>query len=122
MRAHEQGKTFRPQRAVPDAAGTKGAGGRIMRTVQATMKATLGGGDLANAVKCPQGEDKNEWIAVNTVQFYNAASLIYGTVVQYCTPATCPTMAAGKAEYLCQLRQMHSRHHCCIHCLHNSMS
>lgn len=30
----------------------------------------------------------------------NAASLIYGTVVQYCTPQSCPTMAAGKAEYL----------------------
>ena len=72
----------------------------MMKTVHATMRATLGGGDLENAVKCPPGEDLNEWIAVNTVQFYNAASLIYGTVVQYCTPQSCPTMAAGKAEYL----------------------
>jgi hypothetical protein len=87
----EKGKTFRPQRAVPEAAA-KGNAGRILRTVHATMKATLGGGDLAQAVKCPPGEDKQEWIAVNTVQFSNAASLIYGTVVLYCTPQSCPTM------------------------------
>jgi len=95
----EKGKTFRPQRAVPEAAA-KGNAGRILHTVQATMKATLGGGDLEKAVKCPPGEDKNEWIAVNTVQFFNAASLIYGTVVLYCTEKSCPTMSAGKAEYL----------------------
>ena len=76
----------------------QGAGGRIMRTVHATMKATLGGGDLEKAVRCPPGEDKNEWIAVNTIQFVNTASLIYGTVVQYCTNQSCPTMAAGKAS------------------------
>lgn len=62
------------------------------------MKATLGGGDLEKAVRCPPGEDKNEWIAVNTIQFVNTASLIYGTVVQYCTNQSCPTMAAGKAS------------------------
>ena len=25
--------------------------------------------DLEAAVKCPPGEDRNEWLAVNTVQF-----------------------------------------------------
>ena len=33
----EKGKTFRPQRAVPEAAA-KGNAGRILRTVHATMK------------------------------------------------------------------------------------
>jgi hypothetical protein len=90
-------KTFRPQRAVPESAGG-GKGARIMRTVHATMKQTLGAGDLAQAVKCPAGEDINEWLAVNTVQFFNAASLIFGTVQSYCTNASCPVMAAGKAS------------------------
>lgn len=46
----------------------------MMKTVHATMRATLGGGDLMNAVKCPPGEDLNEWIAVNTVQSENTTS------------------------------------------------
>jgi hypothetical protein len=34
---------------------------------QATVKATLGAGNLQEAVLLPEGEDKNEWLAVNTV-------------------------------------------------------
>ena len=30
------------------------------------MKATLGGGQLSETVKLPEGEDLNEWIAVNS--------------------------------------------------------
>ena len=90
-------KTYRPQREVPDEAAK---GVRIMKTVNATMKATLGVADLEEAVKCPPGEDLNEWIAVNTLHHFNAASLIYGTVQKYCTSQSCPVMAAGKAEYL----------------------
>lgn len=53
-------KTFRPQRIVPEsAAGGKGA--LLLKTVNATMKATLGVRDLETAVKCPPGEDLNEW-------------------------------------------------------------
>ena len=43
----------------------------LQHTMQATMKATLGGGELQNTVKLPEGEDLNEWIAVNTVHFFN---------------------------------------------------
>lgn len=92
-------KTYRPARVVPEGAGN-GHAARILRTVNATMRATLGGGDLAQAVKCPRGEDVQEWIAVSAVQFYNAACLIYGTVQAYCDNSTCPIMAAGKCEYL----------------------
>jgi len=95
----DRGKTFKPQRVVPEDAGG-GVGQRLMMTIQATMRQTLGAGDLEQAVKCPQGEDINEWLAVNTVNFFNAASLIFGTVSQYCTRSSCPIMAAGKAEYL----------------------
>lgn len=92
-------KTFRPQRVVPESAGG-GKAGRLLRTVDATMKATLNGGDLEQAVKCPPGEDLNEWLAINTINQINAASLIYGTVQSYCTHESCPVMAAGRAEYL----------------------
>jgi MOB kinase activator 1 len=64
------------------------------------MKATLGGGDLRKTVQLPEGEDLNEWIAVNTVHFYNAANMIYGTCAEFCTEQSCPTMSAGRNEYL----------------------
>mmetsp|Transcript_8054 Transcript_8054/g.19700 ORF Transcript_8054/g.19700 Transcript_8054/m.19700 type:complete len:264 (+) Transcript_8054:60-851(+) len=74
-------------------------------TIKATMKATLGGGDLQATVCLPEGEDKKEWIAVNTVHFYNAASMIYGTISEDCleTKPECKVMSAGKRyEYLWQ--------------------
>ena len=47
------------------------------------------------------GEDLNEWLAVNTTDFYNAISLFYGALEEFCTRETCPTMNAGpKYEYL----------------------
>ena len=32
---------------------------------------TLGSGNLEIAVELPEGEDLNEWLAVNTIEFYN---------------------------------------------------
>ena len=32
---------------------------------------TLGSGNLEMAVELPDGEDMNEWLAVNTIEFYN---------------------------------------------------
>jgi len=64
-------------------------------------KKTLGSGDLKNAVKLPKSEDLNEWLAANTVDFYNQINLIYGIFTEQCTPKTCPLMSAGdKYEYL----------------------
>ncbi len=35
------------------------------------------------------------------MDFYNTVSLLFGTVAEWCTPESCPTMAAGaKYEYL----------------------
>lgn len=35
------------------------------------------------------------------VDFFNRINLIYGTVSEYCTEATCPTMSGGsRYEYL----------------------
>merc|ERR1712176_938322 len=52
-------------------------------------------------VKTPKGEKTNEWLAVNTVDFFNEISLLYGIITDYCTKDTCPCMSAGpKYEYL----------------------
>lgn len=46
-------------------------------------------------MKLPPGEDLCEWLAVNTVDFYNAASVLYGLLEEFCTPTSCPYMTAG---------------------------
>jgi len=64
-------------------------------------KATLGSGNMRSAVVLPKGEDLNEWLAVNTVDFFNDISLLYGTITEFCTPSTCAVMSAGtQFEYL----------------------
>jgi len=65
-------------------------------------KATLGSGvDLREAVQVPKDEDENEWIASNTIDFYNKIGLLYDNVRESCTDESCPTMNAGpKYEYL----------------------
>ena len=37
--------------------------------------ATLGSGNLRLAVMLPEGEDINEWVAVNTVDFFNQVNI-----------------------------------------------
>ncbi|KAI8995890.1 Mob1/phocein [Gaertneriomyces semiglobifer] len=62
---------------------------------------TLGGGSLREAVQIPPDTTKEEWLAVNTVDFYNQINLLYGCVSEWCTRETCPTMNAGaRYEYL----------------------
>jgi len=64
-------------------------------------KATLGSGNLRLAVALPETEDINEWLAVNTVDFFNQINLLYGSITEFCTPKSCPVMSAGpKYEYL----------------------
>ncbi|XP_003383130.1 PREDICTED: MOB kinase activator 1A-like [Amphimedon queenslandica] len=61
---------------------------------------TLGSGNIKEAVKLPDGEDLNEWIAVNTVDFFNQINMLYGTITEKCTSESCPVMSAGpKFEY-----------------------
>eukprot|EP00210_Caulerpa_lentillifera_P001974 g1893.t2 len=93
MSLFSNGKTFRPQRVSP--VGTKGA--QLKRHIDAT----LGSGNLKEAVRLPPGENEDEWLAVNTVDFYNAISVLYGALEEFCTDHTCPVMKAGrKYEYL----------------------
>jgi MOB kinase activator 1 len=72
---------------------------------------TLGSGNMQLAVELPAGEDLNEWLAVNTIEFYNESknyllrlglvNVLYGILTEFCTNESCPIMSAGpKYEYL----------------------
>uniref|UniRef100_A0A915IM25 Uncharacterized protein n=1 Tax=Romanomermis culicivorax TaxID=13658 RepID=A0A915IM25_ROMCU len=50
-------RTFKPKRNIPE--GTK------QSELLARANATLGSGNLKQAVTLPEGEDLNEWVAVN---------------------------------------------------------
>ena len=43
---------------------------------------TLGSGNMSLAVELPSGEELNEWLAVNTIEFYNEISILYGTLTE----------------------------------------
>lgn len=64
-------------------------------TLKRHIEATLGSGNIREAVRLPPGEDLNEWLAVNTVDFYNAISVLFGTLEEFCTGSSCPVMSAG---------------------------
>jgi len=98
---------FKPQRA------SKGTTSYQLRQF---AEATLGSGSLRKAVKLPEGEDLNEWLAVNgerrqaaihwskskarltppppVVDFYNQINLLYGSITEFCSPQSCPEMKA----------------------------
>lgn len=73
-----------------------------MSTMMKKTLATLGTTSMMEAVKIPDGEDKNEWIAVNTVDFFNEINMLYGSISQLelCTETKCPEMKAGNHTYL----------------------
>lgn len=73
-------------------------------------EATLGSGSLRKAVKLPEGEDLNEWLAVNIVDFYNQINLLYGSITEFCSPQSCPEMkATDEFEYLWQDSETYKR-------------
>jgi len=85
-------KTFKPQK--------KAAPGTRRFELHKHASATLGAGNLEEAVKLPPGEDLYDWLAVNVTDFYNEISLLYGVLMDTCTPISCPVMSAGpKFEY-----------------------
>ncbi|XP_788775.2 MOB kinase activator 1A [Strongylocentrotus purpuratus] len=85
-------KTFRPKKNIPE--------GFHQYELMKHAEATLGSGNLRQAVSLPDGEDINEWVAVNTVDFFNQINMLYGTITEFCTTDKCPVMSAGpKYEY-----------------------
>jgi len=88
----KKSQTFKPKKNITE--GTK------QYQLKQYADATLGSGNLRLAVKLPEGEDINEWLAVNTVDFFNQINMLYGTITEFCTPQACPVMSAGpKYEY-----------------------
>eukprot|EP01129_Flabellula_baltica_P004769 TRINITY_DN1689_c0_g1_i1.p1 TRINITY_DN1689_c0_g1~~TRINITY_DN1689_c0_g1_i1.p1 ORF type:complete len:208 (+),score=44.59 TRINITY_DN1689_c0_g1_i1:115-738(+) len=55
---------------------------------------------LQSEVLCPEGEDLNEWVAFNLIEFYDQVQLLFNCVRDFCTPDVCASMTAGKYEYL----------------------
>jgi len=56
---------------------------------------------VRKAVRLPPGEDLDDWLAINTVHFFNQINLLYGAVMEECTVQSCPTMSSGDGyEYL----------------------
>jgi len=93
MSFFNRNKTFKPIKAHGVAADSKRD--QLSAFAKKTL-ATLGSGSsMEAAVKLPKGEDLNEWLAVNTVDFFNEISMLYGTISEYCTKGSCPTMSAG---------------------------
>ncbi|KAG0727423.1 MOB kinase activator-like 3 [Chionoecetes opilio] len=86
-------QTFRPKK--------KFEPGTLKYSLHKQAQASLSSGiNLRSVVSLPPGEDLNDWIAVHVVDFFNRINLIYGTVCEYCTQASCPTMSGGqKFEY-----------------------
>ncbi|KAJ3151779.1 Maintenance of ploidy protein mob2 [Geranomyces variabilis] len=64
------------------------------------VEATLVNGSLRKVVAAPRYVDINEWLAVNTFDFFNYTNLFYGAIAEFCTPQQCPVMCAGPStEY-----------------------
>lgn len=106
-------KTFKPKKNIPE--------GTHQYDLMKHAAATLGSGNLRNAVALPDGEDLNEWVAVNSklfkahiyfvlininfqlitaVDFFNQINMLYGTITEFCTEESCGIMSAGpKYEY-----------------------
>jgi len=84
----DKNQTFRPKKSLPK--------GSKQHSLHKQAKENIKDGNLLAAVKCPQGEDVNEWMAVNTVDFFNQINLLYGSIQHICTNESCPVMCAGE--------------------------
>ncbi|EOA28747.1 hypothetical protein CARUB_v10024978mg, partial [Capsella rubella] len=67
--------------------------------IRELLTVTIGVSNLRESVKLPLGEDINEWLAWNIVDFYKQVRLLCATLEELCTPTTCPVMKAGRYEY-----------------------
>lgn len=67
--ANRGNKTFKPKKNIPE--------GSHQYELLKHAEATLGSGNLRMAVMLPDGEDLNEWVAVNSKhKFYQSLTLL----------------------------------------------
>jgi len=52
--------------------------------------------NLKDAVKLPDREDPNEWIANNIYDFHKQICMLYRTISEFCNSQSCSKMTAGK--------------------------
>lgn len=89
----DQNKTFKEKKKVKE--------GTTRYNLHTFAKSLVRSGDLAKAVQLPQGAEKNHWLSVHTVDFYNITNVLYGSMTEFCTPTSCPAMTGGpRYEYL----------------------
>ena len=79
--------------------------GTLRYNLHLRAQLTLGDGVKSKqAVKKPDSETFNDWLAVHVVDFFNRCQILYyGTIREVCTDTTCPIMSGGgKYDYLWQ--------------------
>ncbi|KAK9723002.1 Mitotic exit network component [Basidiobolus ranarum] len=92
LNSSNKNATFKPKKDIAE--GTK------QYQLKKFAEATLGSGNLKQAVTLPEGEDLDEWLAIHTVDFFNQVNMLYGTLNEFCTSDECPIMSAGpRYEY-----------------------
>jgi MOB kinase activator 1 len=84
--------TFRPKKNFKE--------GTQRYKLQTFAKSLVRSGDLAKAVRLPEGAPPNHWLSVHTVDFYNIINVLYGSVTEFCTVEACPNMSSGGFEYM----------------------
>ncbi|KAJ1810500.1 Maintenance of ploidy protein mob2 [Coemansia sp. RSA 2598] len=52
-------------------------------------------GSFKGVVQLPKYTDLNEWLSINTFEFFNLINMFYGVIADFCTINECPTMSAG---------------------------
>lgn len=92
----ESDKTFKPRKVHKE--------GTQRYNLHKFAKTLLRSGDLQKAVKLPPGSssvDLQHWLSVHTIDFYNISNVLYGSITEFCTSASCPVMSSGERyEYL----------------------
>ncbi|KAJ3067283.1 Maintenance of ploidy protein mob2, partial [Podochytrium sp. JEL0797] len=59
------------------------------------VAASLVKGNFRQICVLPKYMDQNEWLAVNTLDFFYYTNLFYESIAEFCTVHECPTMSAG---------------------------
>ncbi|XP_050362671.1 MOB kinase activator-like 2 isoform X6 [Nymphalis io] len=70
----------------------EGAGDPKLYLQEALLERKLPELDMRQLVDLPDGLDYNEWLASHTLALFDHVNLLYGTVSEFCTPATCADM------------------------------
>ena len=70
------------------------------RLARRRSEGSLGGGNLNQLVKLPEGTSQLDWLRQHCIDFFHELRLLYGMLDEHCTHECCPVMTAGpKFEY-----------------------